>query len=215
MKLLNSFPKRFATVIFVAIAACLLISFFSCTSTKHVTKAETKYDSTYVETLRDSIRVQAIEMARLELIIRENQFSSVTFDSTRCPKIHFPAGAALLNKDSIQILITDLNNAISGLNNRVKVYADGTIEASGRLKQANYTKETLARTVMQLNRLIDSLRVVNAEKKVQIQTVTITREVRKKTSVFNLWWLISIGLVVGFIMGSKIKLSAKGLNNAI
>jgi len=131
----------------ISISLLLFVLSIGCTTQKHIVTAKTNIDSSVIRELQDSVRLLVTEKQGLEQKIHELEFGSVIFDSTRCPQIHFPEGAAMMNKDSVQSLIDQLNESISGMNNKIKRYADGTIEVTGRLKSANYSKDKLSEIV--------------------------------------------------------------------
>lgn len=189
--------KITSKILLISLLSWLLTS---CTSTKDLHTVTVNKDSIYAETLKDSIRVIKSEKSVLEQELRESQFASVIFDSTRCPKIVFPVGVALLNKDSIQRLVTDLNNAIDGLNNKVKVFADGSFEANGRVKKANYSIDRLGRLILERDATIDSFKQVLSKKKTEVKTDTTTNDLHKKTSFFS-WWIILIIAILSFVGG--------------
>lgn len=196
----NSFPKFFAVLILSLLIACLMVGMTSCSSSKQFNKTENRKDSTITEKQSDSTDYWKSEAIRLESEIKQLQYLSAEFDSTKCPEIVFPEGAALLNKDSVQRLITDLNNALTGVNNKLKINADGSMELSGRLKQIKYSNEKLLKEISEKETVIDSLTKKLAEKKTEVKTEFITVEKKSKTKVLNFWWLFLIGFAAGVIV---------------
>lgn len=192
------FPRLFAAFFVTIIMLCLFIGCLSsCTTTKEVNKHSLVKDSSVVKELQDSIRLLISEKAWLEQVLKENEYATVEFDSTRCPQIVFPEGAAMLNKDSIQRLVNDLNNSILGLNNRIRTYADGSREITGRLRSATYSKDKEIQQRLKLEREVDSLRQLKQKEKVVVNTVEKIKEVRKKTKFLNQWWLLPAGFIAG------------------
>lgn len=183
-------------VLLLAFALMFLLS--SCVSTKDVAKSTEQIMSERIVELTDSSRVLQSEISRLTSEIRELQYSGVVFDVSRCPQIHFPEGIALMNKDSIQRLINDLNNAISQQTNRVSILADGTIQAEGKLKSASVTKDKLIKTVQELQHTIEALRLVKQKEKQTVITKTVTITKHKRT--VPLWWLYVICFGLGYFV---------------
>lgn len=195
---LPSFPRLLSAFIITVVIICMMIGCLSsCTTTKEVNKTSLVKDSTAIKELQDSLHLLRSEKATLEQLLRESEFATVEFDSTRCPQIHFPEGAAMLNKDSVQRLITDLNNSIAGLNNRIRTYADGSREITGRLKSATYSRDKEVQSRLQLERIVDSLRQVKQKEKVVTHTEIKEVVKRKKTKLLTnvLPWII-LGYVI-------------------
>lgn len=183
-------------------AVSLLITLFciimpGCTTTKEVNKTSLVKDSTAIKELQDSLHLLISEKATLETLLKESEYATVIFDSTRCPEVRLPDCPAMLNKDSVQRLIADLNNSINGLNNRVKTYADGSREISGRLKSATYSRDKEMLTRLQLQRELDSLRQVKQKERVITHTEVKTVEKRKKVKLLTniIPWII-LGYVI-------------------
>lgn len=192
----SKIPVVILTVV-VGVLLSFILSLFSCTSTKEVNKTSLVKDSTAIKELQDSVRLLIQEKQWLEQVLKENEYATVEFDSTRCPQIHFPEGAAMLNKDSVQRLITDLNNSIAGLNNRIRTYADGSREITGRLKSATYSRDKEVQSRLQLERIVDSLRQVKQKEKVVTHTEIKEVVKRKKVKVLTmvLPWIL-LGYVI-------------------
>lgn len=195
---LPSFPRLLSAFIITVVIICMMIGCLSsCTTTKEVNKTSLVKDSTAIKELQDSLHLLRSEKATLEQLLRESEFATVEFDSTRCPQIHFPEGAAMLNKDSVQRLITDLNNSIAGLNNRIRTYADGSREITGRLKSVTYSRDKEVQSRLQLERIVDSLRQVKQKEKVVTHTEIKEVVKRKKVKVLTmvLPWIL-LGYVI-------------------
>lgn len=203
----HSFARYFFILILSVILACIMVGMTSCTSTKHFQKTENRKDSSTTETKSDSTAYYKAEAIRLESELKQLQYLTAEFDSTKCPEIKFPEGAALLNKDSVQRLVNDLNNALNGVNNKLKVNADGSLELSGRIKQFKYSNEILEKKLLEKTDSIQLLQKKLAEKKTEVKTEYITVEKKSKTKFLNFWWLLAIGIVIGWILRSKIKLT--------
>lgn len=177
-------------IVYVAMFLILMILIFSCTSTKNVATKHETIDSTAFNEKSDSIRNLRIENQRLTQEIHELQYAGVVFDSSRCPPsiINVPKDC---NVDSILALLDMFKN-------KVKIYADGTIEAEGKLKSAYYSKDKLTKVIVELQRVNDSLRLVKAKTETIVKTDIITKEKKVKRSVFTMWWLLLIGFIGGW-----------------
>lgn len=181
------------------ILLCLVVILFSCTTTKSVQKNSTSTDLTNVQELRDSIHMLESEVETLSQTINESEYVSAEFDSTKCPDIRLPGCPAMLNKDSVNQLIADLNNAISGMRNQVKISADGSVEANGRLKSVKYQKDKQEQTISELQRTIDSLKSVQQISTVSVKTNTSSEHMELKRKLLTNWWLYLLAFVLGWL----------------
>lgn len=209
-----------ALLIIISVIICIFAS--GCKTTKHISSSVINKDSLAIESLKDSVSVLKKEVSKFEQLLKEYEYSSVIFDSTKCPKIIFPEAAALLNKDSVQRLVTDLNNAIEGLNNKVKIYADGSSEYTGRIKQINSEKGRLRQTIASFEKKVDSLQKKLAEKTTQITEKIEAKKSDIKRSGISIWpfvWTFIIGVALGIFVwwkfGSKIQSFFKTINKKV
>jgi flagellar biosynthesis chaperone FliJ len=156
----------------------MIVGFFSCTSSKSVQKTTTKTDSTSITVLRDSLRVLTSEKRRLEEEIRELNYSGVLFDT-------------ITVRDTI---------------NQVIIKSDGTIEAKGKIKSASFTSDKLTKRISELQREIDSLRLVKNKVRTEYRYITERKDKEKQTVLFP-WYLLVIAgaafLVFWLIKKSK------------
>lgn len=175
-----------------------LIFLYSCSTSKQTYKARTDRDSTATELLKDSLAVVRLERDHFEAKVRELESQVVEFDTTACPpipEIHCPG----LNTDSVNAVISRLNALYSGAMNKVKISTDGQIEAEGRLRSYRKQAERESAVMADKDRLIDSLRRVSAERKVEVRTVQAVTEKKKKRD----WFIyLAIGLVLGWVLRS-------------
>jgi regulator of replication initiation timing len=137
----------------------MLLGWCSCTTTKNVVKEKIIIDSLRVENLVDSVKVLTLENEKLQSEIRELVYSGVVFDTTR---------------------ITDT------VTNTVIIRPDGSIEATGRIKSAYSTIDKLTKTIKELYRINDSLRLVKQQVKTETKYVKDTKEKEVKRSFFPL-----------------------------
>jgi len=196
-------PKTIAQLIIVIATVITIVALSACTTTKKSFTHAVNSDSLHIVSLTDSVNMLKIEYERLEQINRENQFITVVFDSTQCPKIRFPEGAALMNKDSIQKLINNLNDAIDGMNNKINVDANGAIQANGKIKQLTYSKDKLIQIIQEKDKIIDSLGKRKFEDKTDVKKSDVTTITKKKTTFLNFWWLLIVGFAGGYIVRAK------------
>ena len=183
----------------------LLFIAFGCTHSKKTFETRNLKDSTNETTMEDSLQLMKSELNRLQQLLEQQQYLSVQFDSTRCPKIVFPVGTAMLNKDSIQQLVNELNNAIDGLQNRLEVNSDGSVIAEGRLKEAKYSNRKLLKALSEWEKKYDSLSKTKKQEKQQVITETVVKTEKSKTSFMNFWWLFFLGIPVGALLVLKFK----------
>lgn len=178
-----------------------LIFLYSCSTSKQTYKARTDRDSTATELLKDSLAVVRLERDHFEAKVRELESQVVEFDTTACPpipEIHCPG----LNTDSVNAVISRLNALYSGAMNKVKISTDGQIEAEGRLRSYRKQAERESAVMADKDRLIDSLRRVSAERKVEVRTVQAVTEKKKKRD----WFIyLAIGLVLGWVLRSYLR----------
>jgi len=189
-------------IIAIVLVSALILSFLSCKTSKHITTSVATVDSSVLKEKIDSLHLLITELYRLQSEIKELQYAGVVFDSSQCPPTQFVIDKNC-NVDSIMRILDSYRN-------RVKILADGTIEAEGKLKSAFYTKDKLTRTIAELQRTIDSLHNVKQAEKIDYKQkiVTVYREVKR--SFFSQWWMWLIVFVAGCYIDriglSKIKL---------
>jgi hypothetical protein len=171
--------------------------FAGCTSTKNLEKQKEEVRIKQTRELIDSLDFYKKEVLRIESELRESEYNTVTFDSTKCPEVHIPDCPGMANNDTVQKLILDLNSAINKMNlmeNKIKTYADGSVEASGRIKMFKRENEKLSRFTIEQQKIIDSLRSIKQKDVAVVETVKEEKKLDKKTS-WGLWWL---WLLIGF-----------------
>lgn len=201
-------------LLLISIGVVLILS--SCSSSKDLQKTSTNAKEDVLKEVSDSLRVYKSEKLRLEALIRQMEFLAGEFDVTKCPQIVFPKGAAMMDKDSVQKLVNELNQAIddmaSGANNTIKKYADGTIELKGRIKNFKSINEKQSQTITEVTKERDSLRMAKQKERIIKETVTITKTKHKKTSFLNQWWLFPAGMIFWALLGGRIKRFFKSIN---
>lgn len=159
---------KFKNIVFVlglTLMLCMMmLGWCSCTTTKNVVKEKIIIDSLRVENLVDSVKLLTLENEKLQSEIRELVYSGVVFDTTR---------------------ITDT------VTNTVIIRPDGSIEATGRIKSAYSTIDKLTKTIKELYRINDSLRLVKQQVKTETKYVKDTKEKEVKRELFP-WYLLVI-----------------------
>lgn len=177
----------------------LLILLIGCSTTKDISKSE--QTTNQLQEKIDSIHYLNSELATLTSTIIELQYAGVTFDSSRCPPsiINVPQNC---NVDSILALL-------SVEKNKVKIYANGTIEAEGKLKSAYYSKDKLTQFIQSLQKQVDSLRLV----KDKTQYITATKTVTKHKETRPLWWLYVVFFAGGFVWAKQKQIRSFLKNN--
>ncbi len=193
-------------IIWAAISLIALFFFLSCNTVKKTSSDKKEFNYSLQQKRIDSIRVLVEENTRLQQELKEAEYATAEFDSTKCPKIVFPACPDFINADSINRLVNDLNNAIEGLNNKVKFYADGSIEYTGRLKQFKYANEKQSITIANLKKVVDSLTAKRSEKNESARVVTEYKTEYKKVTVFPWYFWLITGLFAFLFINTKLKL---------
>ncbi len=194
--------KKIICIVILSLVVAMILSstLIGCTSTKQVNSTSFKNDSSYVQSLKDSLSMTITERNWFENQLKAIEYSSLEFDSTKCPEIIIPEDC---NNDSISSLVNQLNAAINGLNNKVKYYKDGTVDAQGRIKKASFLKETQSNIISQQTKEIQLLKKQLQEKKVEVKTEYVTKEKVVKRSLFNVWPLCLLFLVIGWVLRGK------------
>jgi len=222
MPSLNFNLRRFFLVVLAYLLAVIVLSILaSCTATKKVNTSKQTYDSSYATKLVDSLQVLKKENQNLKATISEKETVDVVFDNTLCPPCPklptIPKNLDLLNKDSINHLIHDLNdliqfqnNYMAGQDNKIKRLADGSIEYSGRLKSYSQSDEKKQEIINSLIRESDSLRGILQQNNTTVVKVDEKKQVDKKTSVLDFWqWIVAVfigGAICGYWLRSKYKI---------
>ena len=184
--------EGFAGCLFLIVIILILLLATACTTQKHIVSTKATVDSTAINEKDSIIRVLVQDNQRLTSEIHELQYAGVTFDTSGQHPMYIIEGEEC-NADSILAL---LHNA----NNKVKIYADGTIEAQGKLKSAFYSRDKLNRFILELQRINDSLRAVKQKEEVRYITNTVTVDRKVKRSPLIFWWLFAAGFASCFIL---------------
>jgi hypothetical protein len=153
-----------------------------CRTIKEVTKTVTLIDSSSVVE-RDSLTQVVAEMkATHEVELREKEYASVIFDTVRL------AGDTVINK----IIIRE----------------DGSIEAVGRIKAANVSKEKMARLYNELQVRYDSLTHVKNKVETKVVTNTVTKDKYVKRGLGLGWYVLfaAILFALGMYVEKRFKL---------
>lgn len=152
-------------------ALTFVMAVYGCTSTKEVTKTEVRVDSTKIQELSDSIRYLMTENSKLSTTISELTYGGVVFDT-----LHL--------RDTII--------------NTITVRPDGTIEASGRIKELKFSINRQKQIIENLTRMVDSLRVLKDKVKTETKYVSVTKDKTKKTTMFP-WYLLVIAAAAAVV----------------
>ena len=186
----------FNWICLITLFIILLFAAFGCTTQKHITTETKTVDSSRIKEQEDLIRALTIENVRLTAEIHELQYAGVVFDTDTTTQ--HPIYIMEEGKD-LDSLIELLNN----YKNKVKIYADGTIEAEGKLKSAYYSKDKQSRFITELQRINDSLKVVKQKEVVRVVTDTKYVDRRVKRSWFTGWWLWLLMFAGGYYVRGR------------
>jgi hypothetical protein len=187
-------------LIAVLIAAIIFALSLGCATNKHIISTTNNKDSSAIIEKMDSIRVLKQENERLTSEIHELQYAGVVFDSSRCPPSIITIDKNC-NVDSILAILDEYKN-------KVKVYADGTIEAQGRLKSAYYSKDKLTTFIIELQRINDSLKLAKQKEIVKVITETKTVDRAVKRKFMTGWYMWLLFFILGYF-GKQIFAYAK------
>lgn len=189
-------------IVLAALIIALAFVFSSCSSHKEIATSSSHTDSTAIEYWKNKFEQEHQFRLQAEQELRQSEYSAVEFDSTRCPQLPHIELPEDCNSDSLRKVISklnstidQLNNAMAGLNKKVKFYADGSFEAEGNIKSANKSKEQMQRQYLALLLQYNSLVASDIGKSVAVQKDTITRQVSKKRSFP--WWLLLLAFAAG------------------
>lgn len=175
---------KFKNIVFVlglTLMLCMmLLGWCSCTTTKKGTKTSEKIDSSRLENLVDSIRLLTLENEKLQSELRESIYSGVQFEEEG-PYSTKPCDSTKIEP------------------NKVTIRPDGSIEATGRIKSAYSTIDKLTKTIKELYRINDSLRLVKQQVKTETKYVKDTKEKEVKRELFPWYLLVIAGAAAVFI----------------
>lgn len=181
----------------------------SCgTTTKNKRSTATSIDSTVLKEKENLIRDAREKIAYLENELREAQITGFQFnncDTAAWQEIILAirrSGDSVTKKtaDSLIWAVESLNKKYS---NTVKFYADGSAEASGALKAANYSKTVLQKERNYYKDKSDSLAYeLETEKKnvkIEIKEVVKDKEVKRGVP----WWVFILVFIAGIVTGVR------------
>lgn len=187
----------FGLMMFAILLIIVALTVASCGTTKKAFEKSTViYDSTVSVELRDSLSVLQKSYERLQQEYNESQYNTVTFDTSSAALVAEISDLKKMVANCDPDAIARLNSIIAGLESRVKLNADGSIEASGRLRSANADYRKLLKTNVEISRENDSLRTQLAKKETGVRTVTETVTKTKKVTRFPWWWWLFVAVFV-------------------
>ena len=195
MKKVNALLLTILLLMVLFVTTCILAG---CTSTKQISKSSTKVDSTASKEKDEEIRVLKAENDRLNAEINRMQYSTVVFDSTKCPPTQLIIDSTC-NVDSVkQVLERQFQN-------QVKIYSDGTIEAKGNLKSANFQLLQQIKLAQEKSKLADSLSKALTAEKANVKKVVEVKEKEVKRTVFPgfMWGLLLIAFGGGYYVRGR------------
>ena len=199
--------KLSIAILFLAVVFIFLTLLTSCNSTKKINTYKQTFDSTSISVLKDSVRTLKKEVQNLKQVISQKEVTEIMFENFSCPpcpQVNIPKDLNTITNDSLINLVDNLNDAIAfynnysaGLENKVKVYADGTKEYSGKLKSYKQTDEKKQEIINSLIRETDSLKDMLQQNNTTVAKVTENKIVDKKVVVFPWYfWLITGGFAL-------------------
>lgn len=175
-------------------AAYLLLFLSACsTSKKTVHKEEINRDSIFQKQIDSLLQVQKETVIIYEKKWEEARKNKVEFDNP-CPTM--PNIDSSCNKDSLVQVIRAQDQLLQSMDNEVRLNADGSINAKGRIKYLNteWTRSEQEKSFWQQK--YDSLNKVHSEEKVQV----VERVVTKDKQVTR-WQLSLLFILIAFVAG--------------
>ncbi len=179
-----------------ALVIIVLILVSSCSSMKK-SQGYTKdvYDSLYAAELEQRIKVLEIENGELTSRVNELEFLGVDFNPNCDSILKNALLKAGCNTDSI-------NAILIAYKSKIKVYADGSMEAEGFIRSLKHSKQKNEEIISRYQHEIDSLKEVKQREINHLQTVTVTKTVTKKRGIY--WWLwVLIGYGICIVLPPK------------
>lgn len=220
MKPLN-IPRFLFAIILLLMLFAMLMGVTSCKTTRHIDKGKSTLDSSIVKSIIDSNNLLKKENDLLKKSIAQKEKSEIVFEDKVCPPCPtlpiIPEDLDLLNKDSVNRLISDLNdlivfqnNYINNQDNTIKKYADGTIEYKGRIKSYSLANDMLQEELRNKEALLQSGSSSKTNETKEVSATTTTLKKDTKTSVLDFWqWILAVfvgGAVCGYWFRSKYKI---------
>lgn len=180
----------------------------SCRSTKNIETSSNQVslkENKESDSLRNVINDLKI---RHEKELKEAAKTGVVFDERDCPPVVIPESCP---KDSLVKLIAALYKQISSMSNKIKINADGSIEAEGKIKSAYSDKEKLEKENTEL-----ALRNEEQARLIQKQQTEFEALQKQKSKAVTRssfpWILLLISLSVGLIIEYKTKILRRTLS---
>lgn len=186
--------KVIGIIITTIIAVSMILTLMSCGVHKNTTTTRGTTDS-LVEREREKFLHQRSELIQMhEKELKEARSNTVTFeDAIPCPDVVIDAGC---NDDSLVKIIRQLEARLRDAKNTIRMNADGSIDAQGRIRSANATADKWSREVDSLGRRNDSLVKENENLKAQVSKKQVTSHTVKTRININ-WLLLAIAFVAG------------------
>lgn len=180
----------------------LLILFIlatSCHTSRSISTDHSTVDSVSKSKYDSLNRVHEKTVAEFQSFKHDSTTTDVIFDNDPCPNLDSlrlildSAGKANLDK-----FISSTEEQIRVLKNKLKVNADGSFEAEGRIKSYRTTNEKINQENVRLSHERDSLNRLVKEKEDQLsKTADSKKTVVKKT--FIPWWLWGLIILLGVL----------------
>jgi hypothetical protein len=192
----------------VAIMLMIALAMSACTTSKHVTSAKLNIDSTAIKAearVRDSmVHVQEVIIESYNKMISDLTTSGVTFED--CPPC-MDRDSVLSLLDSAgrtRYLLIEQEAKIRDLTRKVKINADGSLEAEGRIKSAMMSKSRTENELRAMERRNDSLWRVNDSLATRLETTLQVSQTEKSRTVKRFPWVPwSVALIFALLYGRE------------
>jgi hypothetical protein len=194
--------------------ACVFAS--GCTHTKDIEKTATTDYSSYIDSLVTANNDKEVLISNLKNTIDQYNFTDVQFD-TKCDELIAKMEtelqkskgegqiASYISAKTIDSILTELKS----MRNKVKVSADGSLEAEGFVKNLRQTNHKLQEMLTQVSVEKEIWKTQAEINKGTKQVITEKKIKHVKDTFLNFWWLYLLGIATGIILwakfGNKIK----------
>lgn len=173
----------------------------SCHVSRNVSTAHQTVDSVAKSSYDSLQHVYEATVAFYEKITHDSTTTDVVFENDPCPNID-SIYAILDSAGKVRFEVMLKDQQIKELKNKLKVNADGSFEAEGRIKSYRTTAEKYINENASLRHEKDSLNRVIKSKEDQLSKVSDTKTIVVKKTFIPWWlWLIIGVLAVLWLYG--------------
>lgn len=183
--------RQYIGIILTIILFSCIIAVCSCTSTKNIDKAITSLQQIKSVNIDSLVTVSMDSVKKHYLEKLKNSEVDIVFDN---------------NCDTV---LKYRDTGSTKVINTIKYIPGKGIEASGRIKSFNLRESELLKQLDSMAVELESEARKREGVEIQLKDEQNRKTINKKTKVFNLWWLLFVGFIVGVVIESKYKLFQK------